>query len=238
MILLANQARGQKWLSGVSGKPPVVARRASWEEPTLLNFERIRSAALKRDPYPYMVVEDVINTDAVASVVRDFPTIDFPGSIPVSEVKHGPAFAALLEELNGDEFRRTIAERFDIDLTDRPIMTTVRGVMRDKDGRIHTDSKTKVITVLVYFNEDWQDDSGHLRILRNGTDLEDFVEEIPPRLGTMVVFQVTDNCWHGHKPVVGKRLSIQMNYLTGEAAKGKHQFFHRLSARLKKLLSR
>lgn len=217
---------------------PAHASRASREEPTLLNFERIRNAALRRDPYPYMVVEDVIDTDAIASVIRDFPAIDFPGSIPVSEVSHGPAFAALLKELNGDEFRRTIASRFGLDLSDRPIMTTVRGVMRDKDGRIHTDSKTKVITVLVYFNEDWQDDGGHLRILRNGTDLEDFVEEIPPRLGTMVIFQVTDNCWHGHKPVVGKRLSIQMNYLTGEAAKGKHQFFHRLSARLKKLLSR
>jgi len=53
----------------------------------------------------------------------------------------------------------------------------------------------------------------------------------------MVIFRVTDNCWHGHKPVVGKRLSLQMNYLIGEAAKGKHQFFHRLSAKLKKLRS-
>ncbi len=204
----------------------------------MLNLENIRAAPLRREPYPYLVVEQAIVPDALAAVVRDFPAIDYPGSIPVSEVGHGPAFAALLEELGGDDFRRALAERFAIDLDDRPIMTTVRGVMRDKDGRIHTDSKTKVMTVLLYFNEDWRDSGGHLRILRNGTDLEDFVEEIPPRLGTMVVFQVTDNCWHGHKPVVGKRLSIQMNYLTGEAARGKHQFFHRLSARLKKLFSR
>lgn len=204
----------------------------------MLNLAEIHSAALKRDPYPYMVVEDAINADALEAVVRDFPAIDFPGSIPVSEVSHGPAFQALLDELNGAAFRAAIAAKFGIDLDGRPIMTTVRGVMRDKDGRIHTDSKTKVITVLLYFNEDWRESGGHLRILRNGTDLEDYVEEIPPRLGTMVVFQVTDNCWHGHKPVVGKRLSIQMNYLTGEAARGKHQFFHRLSARLKKLFAR
>jgi SM-20-related protein len=204
----------------------------------LLNLAEIHSAALKRDPYPYMVVEDVISADALEAVVRDFPAIDYPGSIPVSEVSRGPAFQALLDELDGPAFRAAIAARFGIDLDGRPTMTTVRGVMRDKDGRIHTDSKTKVITVLLYFNEDWRESGGHLRILRNGTDLEDYVEEIPPRLGTMVVFQVTDNCWHGHKPVVGKRLSIQMNYLTGEAARGKHQFFHRLSARLKKLFAR
>jgi hypothetical protein len=204
----------------------------------LLNLAEIQSATLKRDPYPYMVVEDVIDADAVEAVLGDFPAIDYPGSIPVSEVSYGPAFQALLDELNGPDFRDTIAARFGLDLANRPIMTTVRGVMRDKDGRIHTDSKTKVITVLLYFNQDWRDSGGHLRILRNGTDLDDFVEEIPPKLGTMVVFQVTDNCWHGHKPVVGKRLSIQMNYLTGEAARGKHQFFHRLSARLKKLFAR
>ncbi|MEA3299932.1 MAG: 2OG-Fe(II) oxygenase [Pseudomonadota bacterium] len=204
----------------------------------MLNLAEIQSATLKRDPYPYMVVEDVINADAIEAILGDFPAIDYPGSIPVSEVRYGPAFQALLDELNGPAFRDTIAARFGLDLANRPIMTTVRGVMRDKDGRIHTDSKTKVITVLLYFNQDWRDSGGHLRILRNGTDLDDFVEEIPPKLGTMVVFQVTDNCWHGHKPVVGKRLSIQMNYLTGEAARGKHQFFHRLSARLKKLFAR
>lgn len=203
----------------------------------MLDFARIRNATLKRDPYPYMVVEDVIDQASVDSILHDFPAIDYPGSIPVSEVSYGPGFDNLLKTLNGPEFREAIASKFDIDLNARPIMTTVRGVMREKDGRIHTDSKTKIITVLLYFNQDWQQEGGYLRVLRNSTDLEDYVEEIPPRFGTMVVFQVTDNCWHGHKPVVGKRLSIQMNYLTGEAAKGKHQFFHRLSAKLKKLFA-
>ncbi|KJS05374.1 MAG: hypothetical protein VR73_12250 [Gammaproteobacteria bacterium BRH_c0] len=203
----------------------------------MLDFARIRNATLKRDPYPYMVIEDVIDQASVASVLDDFPAIDYPGSIPVSEVSYGPGFDKLLETLNGPEFRSIIASKFGIDLENRPIMTTVRGVMREKDGRIHTDSKTKIITVLLYFNQDWQADGGYLRVLRNGTDLDDYVEEIPPRLGTMMVFQVTDNCWHGHKPVVGKRLSIQMNYLTGEGAKGKHQFFHGLSAKLKKFFA-
>jgi len=203
----------------------------------MLDFDRIRATALNREPFPYMVVDNTLKVECLADVVRDFPDIRHPGSLPVSEVEYGAAFAALLDDLNSDEFRRLIADKFAVDLDDKPIMTTVRGVMRDKDGRIHTDSKTKVITVLLYFNEAWQEDGGFLRILRNGEDLDDYVEEIPPKLGNMVIFQVTDNCWHGHKPVVGKRLSIQMNYLVGEAARGKHQFFHRLSAKLKKLVS-
>ena len=203
----------------------------------MLDYSRVENGHLRTAPYPYMVVEDVIDADWIDALHRDFPDIRHPGSIPVSEVKAGKAFEDLLSELNGDRLRRLIAEKFAVDLTDKPIMTTVRGVMRQKDGRIHTDSKTKIITVLLYFNRDWQDDEGALRILHSGDNLDDYVEEIPPKMGTMVIFEVTDNCWHGHRPVVGKRLSIQMNYLTSGAVRRKHQFFHRLSAKLKKLFS-
>jgi hypothetical protein len=199
----------------------------------MLNYEGFKAAQLKRDPYPYLVLSDAILPADLSAVVKDFPVIEHGGSIPVSAAESGPAFQAFLAELEGDTFRQAIAEKFDLDLSDYPIMTTVRGMMRSKDGRIHTDSKTKVITVLVYLNAQWPHQEGYLRILRNGEDLEDFVEEVPPLAGTMVVFQVTDNCWHGHKPLVGERRSIQMNYLIGDAAKGKHQFFHKLSARIK-----
>ncbi len=203
----------------------------------MLNFAQIRATQVNQEPYPYMVVQDSIAASSLAEVVDDFPVIHYPGSIPVQEVDYGPGFKKLMEDLEGPEFRGLLAEKFGVSLDGKPIMTTVRGVMREKDGRIHTDSKTKIITVLLYFNESWPSDGGYLRILRDN-DLESYVEEIPPKLGTMVVFKVTDHCWHGHKPVVGKRLSIQMNYLTGDAALGKHQFFHRISARLKKLFKK
>lgn len=201
----------------------------------MLNLGAIRTAPLKREPYPYVVIRDAILPDSLAEVVRDFPPIEHPGSIPVSQARPGPAFEAFLAELEGEPLRQLLAERFGLALADYPVMTTVRGVMRRKDGRIHTDSRTKVMTVLVYLNERWEDEGGNLRILRSGNDIEDYVEEIPSQAGTMVVFQVTDNCWHGHKPVIGRRQSIQMNYLTGTAARDKHQFFHQLSARLKRL---
>ncbi|WP_101756692.1 2OG-Fe(II) oxygenase [Oceanicoccus sp. KOV_DT_Chl] len=204
----------------------------------MLDINAFNNTPLKLVPYPYMVVKHSLRQESVAQLLQDFPKLDHAGSIPVESVDYGVGFEALLNDLNSDEFRQAVAKKFDVNLDEYPIMTTVRGVMRQKDGRIHTDSKTKVITILIYFNEEWEDDSGHLRILKDGQDIENFVEEIPPSLGTMVAFRVTDNCWHGHKPVVGKRLSIQMNYLVGETAKGKHQFFHGLSARLKKMFSK
>lgn len=204
----------------------------------MLDLDAFRRTPLKREPYPYLVVKDFIARDQLDGVLADFPPIRYPGSIPVSEAPGGPRFQALLTELEGDAFRQAISEKFAVALAGCPVMTTVRGIVRAKDGGIHTDSRTKVITVLLYLNPEWADAGGHLRVLRNDHDLDDYVEEIPPTAGTLMVFQVTDNCWHGHKPVVGKRLSLQMNYVTGKAAKGKHQLMHRLSARTKALLGR
>ena len=45
---------------------------------------------------------------------------------------------------------------------------------RAKDGQIHTDSKDKIITVLLYLNENWQQPGGRLRILRSGQNVDDF----------------------------------------------------------------
>ena len=204
----------------------------------MLQLEALRDATLRTDPYPYTLVTDFIEPAQLSAVLNDFPEIDSPGSIPVEAVSGGPAYQALMEALEGDEFRQAVADKFGLPLDDFPIMTTLRGVMREKDGRIHTDSKTKVITVLVYLNETWGQAGGCLRVLRNGSDINDYVEEIAPLAGTMMIFRVTDNCWHGHTPVEGKRQSIQMNYLIGDGAKNKHQFFHRLSARIKKLVNR
>ncbi|MBV1930800.1 MAG: 2OG-Fe(II) oxygenase [Porticoccaceae bacterium] len=204
----------------------------------MLQLETLRNATLRTDPYPYTLVTDFIESTQLSAVLKDFPEIDSPGSIPIEAVSGGPAYQALMEALEGDEFRQAVASKFGLSLDDFPTMTTLRGVMREKDGRIHTDSKTKVITVLVYLNETWDQPGGCLRVLRNGSNINDYVEEIAPLAGTMMIFRVTDNCWHGHTPVEGKRQSIQMNYLIGDGAKNKHQFFHRLSAWIKKLLNR
>ena len=68
------------------------------------------------------------------------------------------------------EFQATIAEKFEVDLVDKPKMYSLRGYTRSKDGRIHTDSKDKIITVLLYLNENWSQEGGKLRVLRSGTD--------------------------------------------------------------------
>jgi hypothetical protein len=200
-----------------------------------LDFDALDKTPLERDPYDYLVVPDFVRAERFSDVVTDYPAVPGPGSHPLSEVEVAGHFEALLDELDGAEFRKAVEEKFGIDLSSRPTMFTVRGECRSTDGKIHTDSTTKLITVLLYMNEKWDKDGGRLRILRSGTDLEDYVEEVPPHGGTLLVFRRSENSWHGHLPFDGPRRAVQMNWVTDKSVVAREQGRHRLSSTFKKL---
>lgn len=205
---------------------------------SFIDYTALEQGVVHSKPYPYMVLPQFIKKEHLEPLVAAFPTIQHRGSIPVSAVTAHPLFKGLIEELEGPKLRAIIAEKFSIELNEKPTMLTLRGNTTERDGAIHTDSKSKLITLLLYMNESWNANEGQLRLLNNKHSLDDYVEEISPHAGSCVIFQVTRNCWHGHKPFVGKRQSMQLNYLSGEAALAKHLNHHRFTAWLKKLLPR
>lgn len=204
----------------------------------LLDLKQIRDAVVRWSPYPYFVVAGALFADAAVETSQAFPRIAGAGAVAVEETTFDPPFARLLEELQSDRFRQIVAEKLDVALEGLPTVIEVRGKTRWTDGNIHTDRPSKLVTVLLYFNPPGQAGETGLRILRGANDLDDFVEEIPPVLGTMVAFKVTPNCWHGHKPFEGARHSLQLNYLSGVRTFGKHQLIRRLWSRTKRKLLR
>src|SRR5438046_9674533 len=115
--------------------------------------------------------------------------------------------------MRSDEFRQAFEEKFNVDLTNRPDMITVRGRCSEKDGKIHTDSETKIITSLVYMNWAWESSGGQLRLLRSGTNLEDVILEVPPTEGTLLAFRRSNNAWHGHRSFSSLRRVIQFKFV-------------------------
>ena len=198
------------------------------------DFDALERTPLERDPFEYIVVPEFLHADRFKEVLGDYPQVPGPGSHPPAELNIRGHFKSLIDELRGPQFQAAIERKFDIDLTGRPTMYTVRGFVREKDGSIHTDSETKIITVLIYMNESWEEDAGRLRLLRSGTDLEDYVAEVPPNGGTLLVFRRSDNSWHGHKPTSGRRRAIQLNWVTSQAVVDHEQGRHRISTKLKK----
>ena len=202
---------------------------------SLVNVQALRETEVTQDPFPHFIVSDFVSAESMETVLEDYPEISKGGSFPQSAVPGGPAFEELCKELRGPEVRAAFAEKFDIDLTERPTTLTVRGWCRLKDGKIHTDSKTKLITVLLYLNEPWQSEGGKLRLLRSGESLDDSFDEVSPQFGTLLAFRNTENAWHGHGPYEGVRRALQLNYVVDDAAAKRSERRHGLSAMLKRL---
>ncbi len=202
---------------------------------SIIKLDALRHAPLHDDPFPYVVVENFLRPEYADDVSRDFPEIRSRGSFPLKELKSGETFQRLTEELESPALKSAIAEKFAINLADRYTMITVRGKAGARDGRIHTDTKSKFLTMLLYLNPVWEAKGGWLRILRSSKSLDNYVTEIPPTFGTCLLFKVTDNCWHGHKPFEGTRKVLQLNYVRDEAALNRHLLRHSVTAKLKAL---
>lgn len=202
---------------------------------TLLDFDRLRAAPLCRDPFEFVIVDRFVRTEHVPALLADFPAVRRHGSFPLGALACGTAFARLADELEGEELRQEIERKFAIDLAGRPTMITVRGHSDGKDGRIHTDSATKLITLLLYMNPVWEERAGRLRLLRRADDLEDCAAEIAPTAGTMVAFRRSKGSFHGHYPHRGERRVVQLNWVTDAAVVRRELGRHGWSARLKAL---
>jgi SM-20-related protein len=200
-----------------------------------VDLARLAASPLRRDPYDYVVVDDFLARESLQALVDAFPMITGHGSYPLSTLACSPLFMRLAEELEGDEMRAAIEAKFGLDLGGRPTMITLRGHSDGKDGGIHTDSATKLITVLIYMNPGWADSAGRLRVLRGPDDLDDFAEEISPVAGTMLAFRRSNESFHGHHAHVGRRQSIQLNWVKDAAVVRRELGRHVWSARLKAL---
>jgi SM-20-related protein len=202
----------------------------------MLRLDALRTTPIEHDPFDYVIVRNFVEREKLDGVLSDYPEVPGPGSHPPAGLKISGHFKKLMDELLDAPFRKLVEEKFDVDLTGRPTMYTVRGFCRARDGKIHTDSKTKIITVLLYMNdESWESSTGRLRILRNGTDLENYAAEVEPSGGTLLVFKRSDNSWHGHHPFEGKRRAIQLNWVTDQSVVDREQGRHGFSSAIKRI---
>ncbi len=199
------------------------------------NYEALKSAPVEQEPFTYFAVPNLLDADAVKKAIADFPKIDVGGLFPLDQVGGGKVFQEIMEELRGPEVREIVAKKLDIDLSQMSTMITLRGCARGADGKIHTDSTFKKASMLLYLNEGWPHEGGRLRILRNGTDIENYAAEVPPLGGTLVAFKCTDNAWHGHKGYEGVRRYVMCNYVADAAVLKRELSRHRFSAKVKKV---
>lgn len=189
-----------------------------------LDIDKFRRTEAQRTPFEFVTVPAFVSGGSLSAVNQDFPKLDKAGNFPLDELSYGPKFAAFIEELKGEEFRKEIEKKFSINLEGLGHLITIRGFAQTSDGNIHTDVPSKVVTALIYLNETWDSPGGMLRLLKNSHDIEDYIAEVPPIGGTLIAFKRSDNSWHGHKPFSGARRTIQINWIDNNVGKTLHKF--------------
>jgi len=236
--------RQRDMLYGVLKKPTEVIMPKTSNAQTLpqtknqiLNIDKFKQTPLVNSSFSYTIVSDFINPEAAQGLLKAYPEIKKTGSFALDSLKYGPEFENLLEELRGDEFRQAVEQKFGLDLSGKPTIITVRGMSGLKDGNIHTDTKSKIISLLLYMNDEWGNDGGRLRLLRSN-NIDDVITEISPAFGTLLVFKRADNSWHGHKLHEGKRKVVQLNWVVSQKSVDRNNARHRLSSWLKNLFGK
>jgi len=193
---------------------------------------------VRTEPFRFLLAIGQLPGDAVAELREDFPKYSSAGFFPYEEKDCGPSINHLIAELTDPAVASSVGAKLGIDnLGQYPTLVTLCRSLNKRHGTIHTDSKSKVATALLYLNESWPETSdGCFRFLKRIDAIDDLAApEIKPLYGNFVVFKRADNSFHGHLPYEGERRVIQVAWLTSEEEKLRKTQRGKLSRLFKKL---
>jgi Rps23 Pro-64 3,4-dihydroxylase Tpa1-like proline 4-hydroxylase len=166
------------------------------------------------DPFPHIVLHDLIDADVLRIVASEFPE---PAAMESHFANHremkyaesrwdyfGDATEMVLTSLNSNRFVDQLARiagidglRSDDSLLGGGIHQIVAGGLLGihADFNLHDVLGFRRLNVLVYLNDDWQDDwGGHLELW----DSNGCHTKIAPSIGTVVIFSTSRKAMHGH----------------------------------------
>ena len=201
--------------------------------------ERYRAAFAAGDPFPHVVIDDLLPEDVLDQVLAEFPA---PEQVPwqefdgAAEIKlaladtssMGPTTRNLLAEFNGQVFLEFLETLTGIEGLISDPHYVGGGLHQIRTGgflKVHADFNRHArlqldrrLNVLLYLNRDWEESwGGHLELwdetmTRPGP-------RILPVFNRMVVFATTDIALHGHPdpltcPPDRARRSMALYYYT------------------------
>jgi hypothetical protein len=196
---------------------------------------------VQHQPFPFMVAHGQLPDEVRGDLDRDFPRYASAGIFPYDPPDCGPSVNALIENMSSPAVAGAIGQRLGIDnLGQYPTLVTLCRLLNKRHGTIHTDSKSKVATALIYLNTQWPDTSdGCLRFLHKIDDIDSIAApELAPLYGEFAVFKRCENSFHGHLPYEGERRVIQVAWLISEEEKLRKTKRGNFSRTFKKLFGR
>jgi hypothetical protein len=202
-----------------------------------LRSERLQKAErVTQASFPLLLGDGILDPVDAVMLEHDFPHYSGAGFFPHDSLDCGPAINRLIDELIAPEFADAVGQRLGIErLSQFPVLITLCRSLNRRHGTIHTDSRSKIASLLLYLNPDWQQGSaGCLRFLSKADDIDAMVApELRPVYGAFAAFKRTENSFHGHLPFEGERRVIQVAWLRDAAAVERKRKRGRLSRLVK-----
>ena len=209
--------------------------RPAWFDPAHLDCA---DSVVHSEPFAFLIAHNQLPVDAGDTLRQDFPRYAGAGFFPWDASDCGPAINQLIGDLTDPAVASAVGTRLGIgNLGQYPTLVTLCRALNKRHGTIHTDSKSKVATALLYLNETWPETSdGCLRFLTRIDAIDALAApEIKPLYGNFVVFKRAANSFHGHLPFEGERMVIQVAWLTSMQEKLRKTQRGKLSRMFKKL---
>lgn len=205
---------------------------------SVLDHAALAGAALHADPYAFAVVpESIADRDTAALLRKEFVRANFVRNeraqagaskkylmynyevVTENVVDESqfdglaPVWQELVREILSTRYRDTVQQLAGIPLDDAGVTVRIDRYLPGCWIEPHVDRADKVVTHLLYFNEEWRPEwGGEFRVL-NGPDMDDCRERVLPLLGTSVVMVRSDRSWHGVPPVAPEAPEGRMSML-------------------------
>ncbi|MGF6493100.1 hypothetical protein ABIE56_001267 [Luteibacter sp. 621] len=196
---------------------------------------------IRHEPFSFMIAHGQLPDEARGELDRDFPQYSSAGFFPYDAADCGPSVNELVGQMTSRAFSAAIGRHLGIEgLETYPTLVTLCRHLNRRHGTIHTDSKSKIATALIYLNPMWPDTSdGCLRFLASIDNIDDTVApELKPLYGEFAVFRRAENSFHGHLPYEGERRVIQVAWLTSEEEKARKTKRGKFSRAFKKIFGK
>ncbi len=180
--------------------------------PTVFDYNQLKSLKLKDHPFRYVTHgPNLLNSSMLQVLCEKFPVTEKIGHNDVSEVELCAEWKAFVDEIYSPSYKEAIETITGLNLTPYDVGIGIRHFSKRSHGAPHADVPRKKVTHLIYFNHEWPEETGRLRLLRS-KNLDDVHEVIEPLKGNGLIFMVSKNSFHGFEPYEGIRNAIQINF--------------------------
>lgn len=194
----------------------------------VFNLEAMRSAEIQEEPFKYAVIKNLVHNEFEAQMIQVFPEHQFVETVRETGEKPYRMFHRsfidkdtgkenisdlteiwrnVYDDLTSDQYRNFMSNLTGIDLSQAILGASFWKYSYDCYLSVHTDKQEKLVTQLIYLEEDWEESWGGCLHLHNSNSEKEVIRSITPKIENSVVLVTSPNSWHSVTPVSHNRRS-------------------------------